>query len=32
MCFRENNNGGNKQAYTVTDIQLIRDPVFAVFA
>ena len=31
MCFREN-NGGNKQAYTVTDIQVIPDPVFAVFA
>ena len=29
MSFRENNNGGSKWAYTVTDIQQKRDPTIA---
>ena len=32
MRFKENNNGGSKWAYTVTDAQQKRDTTFAVFA
>ena len=28
MCFRENNNGESKRAYTVMDTQQKRDPAF----